>query len=69
MRTPRRQIFLPLPPLSAVAAVELIDVLEAAVAELWGAYGDEIRELSVDDDIDDTSPPAAGDALPDDESA
>ena len=67
MKTPRRQIFLPLPPLSAGAAVELIDVLEAAVAELWGVYGDEIRELSVDHDIDDNPSPTAGDAFSDDE--
>lgn len=52
MKTPRRQIFLPLPPVSVEAAIELIDILEAAVAELWCLYGDEIRELSLDDDHD-----------------
>lgn len=55
MKTPRQQIFLPLPPLSAPAAIELIDLLEAAVSELWCIYGDEIRELYLDDD-DDASP-------------
>lgn len=67
MNSPRRQIFLPLPPLSVDAAIELIDVLEAAVAELWGVYGHEIRELSVDHDTDDTPTLNAGDDLPDDE--
>ncbi len=67
MKTPRRTIFLPLPPLSAEQAADLIDVLESAVAELWGVYGDDIRELHAfmdEDDIPDVEAPPLGDGDP-----
>jgi len=63
MRTPRRQIFLPLPPLSAEAVIELIDVLETVISELRGAYRDEIRELYEND-----TPPLDTEDIPPDDS-